>query len=110
VQEEGPRLRIRFIVYGTVYQIQTDDTQKIDIHTGCSLAEGITESNSLVSPLKARYVKSGGSATDWDSLEWSKIQWRPDTADANASRKYDGILTAGYADGVLSVKGRLIPE
>ncbi|MDR1363874.1 MAG: hypothetical protein LBJ35_07510 [Spirochaetaceae bacterium] len=109
VQEEGRRLRIRFIVYGTVYQILTDENKKIDVRNSCFFAENITESNSLISPLKARYVKPGGNANDINSLDWSKIEWKPDTADANSSRKYTGALTAGYTNGVLTVKGVLSP-
>jgi hypothetical protein len=50
VQEEGRRLRIRFIVYGTVYQILSDETNRIDMSAGCFLAENITERYALVSP------------------------------------------------------------
>jgi hypothetical protein len=107
VQEEGQKLRIRFIVYGTVYQIQTDDDKKIDLRTGCFLAENITERNSLVSPLRARYVKPGGNANDMNALDWDKINLVPDTAAPNASRKCTGLLTAGYSNGVLTIKGVL---
>ncbi|MDR1317412.1 MAG: hypothetical protein LBK13_11125 [Spirochaetales bacterium] len=107
VQEEGKKLRIRFIVYGTVYQIQTDDDKKIDIRTGCFLAENITERNSPVSPLRARYVKPGGNASDINALDWDKINFVPDTAAPEASRKYTGVLTAGYSNGVLTINGVL---
>jgi hypothetical protein len=110
VQEEGQKLRIRFIVSGTVYQIQTDDDKRIDLRTGCFLAENITERNSTVSPLRTRYVKPGGNANDISALDWDKVQWKPDTAVPNASRKYNGTLTAGYSNGVLTIKGNLIPE
>ncbi|MDR1482605.1 MAG: hypothetical protein LBI74_08270 [Synergistaceae bacterium] len=106
-QEEGERLRICFIVYGTVYQILTDDNKRIDIRTSCSLAEGITESNSLVSPLRTQYVKTGGNVNDINALDWEKINFVPDTADPNASRRYAGILTANYSEGVLTIKGVL---
>jgi hypothetical protein len=111
VLEEGQRLVIRFILDGTLYQIRTNDRKEIDLKNAFSKAPEIAVDNSL-SPvvLRPQYILSGGSAADWDSLDWSKIQWRPDTADVNASRKYNGILTAGYADGVLTVKGRLISE
>ncbi|MDR1148108.1 MAG: hypothetical protein LBK66_05700 [Spirochaetaceae bacterium] len=107
VQEEGQKLRIRFIVYGTVYQIQTDDNKKIDLRTGCFLAENITERYAPVSPLRARYVKPGGNANDINALDWDKINLVPDTAAPNASRKYTGLLTAGYSGGVLTIKGVL---
>jgi hypothetical protein len=107
VHEEGQKLIIRFIVYGTVYQIQTDDDKKIDIRTGCSIAEGITESNSLVSPLRTRYVKPGADPGNINSIDWNKINWVPDTAVSNASRKYNGVLTAGYTNGILTLNGVL---
>jgi hypothetical protein len=107
VQEEGQTLRIRFIVYGTVYQIQTDTNKKIDLRTGCFLAENITERNSPVSPLRARYVKPGGNANDINALDWDKINFVPDTAAPNASRNYTGVLTAGYSNGVLTINGVL---
>jgi hypothetical protein len=109
VQEEGQRLRIRFMVYGTVYQILTDENKRIDIRTGCFLAENITERFALVSPLRARYVKAGGDVNDMNALDWEKVNFVPDTAAPNASRKYAGVLTAGYANGVLTVKGVLSP-
>jgi hypothetical protein len=107
VQEEGQKLRIRFIVYGTVYQIQTDDDKKIDLRTGCFLAENITERYAPVSPLRAQYVKPGGSANDINALNWDKINLVPDTAAPDASRTYTGFLTAGYSGGVLTIKGAL---
>jgi hypothetical protein len=111
VLEEGQKLVIRFILDGTLYQIGTDDRKQIDIRNAFSKVEGITVANALVPVnLKPEYILPGGRATDWNSLDWSKIQWRPDTADASASRTYNGILTAGYADGILSVKGTLRPE
>jgi hypothetical protein len=110
VQEEGRRLRIRFMVYGTAYQILTDDNKNIDIRTGCFLAENITERFALVSPLRARYVKQGGNAGDMNALDWEKVTFVPDTADSAASRKYTGVLTAAYANGVLTVKGVLSQE
>jgi hypothetical protein len=107
VQEEGRRLRIRFMVYGTVYQILTDDNKNIDIRADCFLAENITERYALVSPLRARYVKPGGNANDMNALDWEKVSFVPDTAAPNASRKYAGVLTADYTNGVLTVSGVL---
>jgi hypothetical protein len=111
VLEEGQKLVIRFILDGTLYQMRTDDKKRVDIRNAFSKAEGITVTNALVPVnLKPEYVLPGGRATDWDSLDWSKIQWRPDTAEANASRNYNGILTAGYANGILTLEGTLIPQ
>jgi hypothetical protein len=111
VLEEGQRLVIRFILDGTVYQIRTNDRKEIDLENAFSKAPEIAVDNSL-SPvvLRSQYILPGGRAADWNSLDWSKIQWGPDNADVSASRKYSGILNAGYADGVLTVKGRLTPE
>jgi hypothetical protein len=108
VQEEGQRLKIRFMVYGTVYQIQTDENKRVDIRTGCTLAEGITESNSLVSPLKSPYVKPGGNANDINALDWARINFVPDTADPQAVRTCTGVLTVGYVNGILTITGVLI--
>jgi hypothetical protein len=111
VLEEGQKLVIRFILDGALYQMRTDDKKQIDIRNACFKAEGITVTNALVPVnLKPEYILPGGTATDWNALDWSKIQWRPDTAEANASRKYNGIVTAGYADGVLTLKGTLLPQ
>ncbi|MDR1535286.1 MAG: hypothetical protein LBU64_09345 [Planctomycetota bacterium] len=111
VLEEGQRLVIRFILNGTAYQILSDDRREIALKKAFFKAPEIAVDNSL-SPvvLRSQYLLPGGRATDWNSLDWNKIQWRPDTADAGASRKYKGILTAGYADGVLTVKGGLTQE
>ncbi|MDR1019992.1 MAG: hypothetical protein LBL73_04455 [Synergistaceae bacterium] len=111
VLEEGQRLVIRFILDGTVYQVRTNDRKEIDLKDSFSKAPEIAVDNSL-SPavLRPQYILPGGRAADWDSLDWSKVQWRPDNADVSASRKYGGILNAGYADGVLTVKGRLTLE
>lgn len=107
VLEEDGKLIIRFIVYGTAYQIQTDTDKKIDITTACFIAEEITQNNSLVSPLRAQYVRPGGNPNDMNSLDWSRIRFVPDAADADASRKYRGILTAGYSNGILTIQGVL---
>jgi hypothetical protein len=92
----------------TVYQFRTDDRKQIDVKNAFFLAPEIAVDNSL-SPvvLRPQYILPGGRATDWNSLGWSKIQWRVDTADVSASRKYNGILTAGYAGrytGLLPMK------
>jgi hypothetical protein len=42
-----------------------------------------------------------------NALDWDKINLVPDTAAPNASRKYTGFLTAGYSNGVLTIKGVL---
>jgi hypothetical protein len=108
VLEEGQKLVIRFILDGTLYQIRTDDGKRLDIGNAFSRAEGITVTNALVPVnLKPEYILPGGRATDWDSLDWSKIQWKPDTADANASRTYSGALTAAYTNGILTINGVL---
>jgi hypothetical protein len=107
VQEEARRLRIRFIVYGTVYQTQTDENEKVDINAGCFLEERITESAALVSPLKSRYVKSDGNADGMNSLYWALIDFIPDTAASDVGRKYAGDLRDDYTDGVLPRKGEL---
>ena len=110
VLEEGQKLVIRFILDGTLYQMRTDDRKQADMRNAFFKAEGITLTNAHVPVnLKPEYILPGGRATDWNSLDWSKVQWRPDTADANASRKYNGVLTAGYADGVLTLEGKLLP-
>ncbi|MHB9293991.1 hypothetical protein Holit_03114 [Hollandina sp. SP2] len=111
VLEEGKKLVIRFILDGTLYQMRTDDRKQVNLSNSFFKAEGITITNALVPVnLKPEYILPGGTATDWHSLDWSKIQWRLDSAEANASRKYNGVLTAGYADGVLTLKGTLIPQ
>jgi hypothetical protein len=111
VIEEGQELVIRFILDGTLYQMRTDDRKRLDVRNAFFKAEGITATNALVPVnLKPEYILPGGTATDWNAIDWSKIQWRPDTSEVNASRKYNGILTAGYANGVLTVKGILKPE
>jgi uncharacterized protein YajQ (UPF0234 family) len=108
VENVGRKLIIRFILYGTVYQIQTDDNKKIDISNSCFWAENITESNSLVSILRTQYVKTGANPNNMNALDWSKINLVPDVAEVDASRKYSGILTADYNNGVLTIKGVLI--
>jgi hypothetical protein len=111
VLEEGQRLIIRFILDGTLYEIRTDDRKQFDVRNSYFKAEGITVTNALVPVnLKPEYILPNGTATDWNSLDWGKVQWRPDTADTNANRKYNGVLTAGYANGVLTIKGTLQPE
>jgi hypothetical protein len=111
VLEEGQKLVIRFILDGTLYQIRTDDRKQIDMRNAFFKAEGITVTNALAPiDLKPEYILPGGKATDWNSLDWGKIQWRPDTAEANASRKYNGTLTTGYANGVLTIQGTLLPQ
>jgi hypothetical protein len=107
VTENSKKLIIRFIVYGTVYQITTDDNKKVDIQNSCFLAEGITESNSLVSPVKARYLKQGADPKDMNSIDWNKINLVPDREVPNASRKYSGLLNVNYANGILTVNGIL---
>jgi hypothetical protein len=42
-----------------------------------------------------------------NALDWEKISFVPDAADPNASRKYTGVLTAAYTNGVLTIKGVL---
>jgi hypothetical protein len=111
VLEEGRKLVVRFIQAGTLYQIRTDDGKQADIETAFSKAEGITVTNALVPVnLKPEYLLPGAAAADWNSLDWSKVQWRPDVADADASRKYGGRLTLGYANGVLTLAGALTPR
>jgi hypothetical protein len=111
VLEEGQKLVIRFILDGTLYQMRTDDRKRLDLRSAFFKAEGITVTNALAAiNLKAEYILPGGTATDWNSIDWSKIQWRPDISDVNASRKYNGILAADYTSGVLTIKGTLIPQ
>jgi hypothetical protein len=111
VIEEDQKLVIRFILDGTLYQMRTDDRKRLDVRNAFFKAEGITVTNALAPVnLKPEYILPGGRATDWDSLDWSKIQWRPDTAEDNAGRTYNGVLTASYANGVLTIKGALIPQ
>jgi hypothetical protein len=111
VLEEGQKLIVRFILDGTLYQIRTDDRKRVDLRNAFFKAEGITVTNALVPVnLKPEYILPSGSATDWNAIDWRKIQWRPDTAEANANRKYNGILTVGYANGVLTLEGTLIPQ
>ncbi|MDR3302405.1 MAG: hypothetical protein LBT01_07765 [Spirochaetaceae bacterium] len=107
VENVGKKLIIQFILYGTVYQIQTDDNKKIDISNSCFWAENITENNSLVSALRAQYVKQGANPNNMNALDWNKINLVPDIAASNASRKYSGILTTDYNNGVLTVNGVL---
>jgi hypothetical protein len=109
VYEEGQKLVIRFIVYGTVYQIRTDDKKQVDIRNACSLAQNITVSNTLSSQLRPQYVKTGTDPTNMTSIDWNKITLVPDVAVINASRKYNGILTMGYNNGILTVQGTLTP-
>jgi hypothetical protein len=109
VREEGERLVILFIVSGTAYKIQTDSQKKININNDCFLAKDLTISNTLSSPIKQRFVKAGSDPSKTSSLDWDKIQFVPDTAASDASRKYSGILTAAYNNGVLSIKGVLTP-
>jgi hypothetical protein len=111
VLEEGQKLVIRFILDGTLYQIRTDDRKQFDVRNSYFKAEGITITNALVPVnLKPEYILPGGTATDWNSLDWSKVQWRPDNADTNASRKYNGVLTVSYVQGVLMLEGTLMPQ
>jgi hypothetical protein len=111
VLEEDQKLVVRFILDGTLYQIRTDERKQVDIRNAFSKAEGITVTNALVPVnLKPEYILPGGTATDWNSIDWSKIQWRPDSAETDASRKYNGILTAGYSDGILTIEGTLMPH
>jgi hypothetical protein len=107
VLEDEKKLIIRFIVYGTVYQIKTDDKKQIDIQKDCLIAVGITEKNELVSTLKPQYAKSGSDLNSMKSIDWSKISWVPDVAAPDATRKYSGILTAGYENGILTIIGNL---
>jgi hypothetical protein len=106
VQEEGQRLRIRFIVYGTVFQILTDERKRIDVSTACSSAENITLANSLSSPVRPEYTLPGADPKIMTSIDWSKINLVRDNA-ANASRRYSGFLTVGYTNGILTVNGTL---
>ncbi|AEF86527.1 hypothetical protein TREPR_2178 [Treponema primitia ZAS-2] len=110
VQEEGQKLIIRFIVYGTVYHIQTDDNKNINIENACFMAENITVNNTLVSVLRPQYVRPGADAKNMNAIDWNKITLIPDTAVTNASRKYSGTLTAGYNNGILIIKGVLTPR
>jgi hypothetical protein len=109
VKEEGKHLVILFIVDGVAYKILTDDKKKINIDNACFLAKDITESNTLPSTIKQEYVKTGSDPTIISSLDWNKIPFVPDTAAFNASRKYSGILSAGYKKGVLTINGVLRP-
>jgi hypothetical protein len=110
VQEEGQKLIIRFIVYGTVYHIQTDDNKNIDIGNACFMAEKITVNSTLVSALRPQYVRPGADAKNMNAIDWNKINLIPDTAAPNASRKYSGTLTASYNNGILIIKGVLTPR
>jgi hypothetical protein len=109
VYEEGGRLIIFFIVYGTAYKIQTDNQKEIDIDSACFFAKDVTVANTLSSPIRQQYVKSGADPAKITSIDWSKISFTPDTAVFNASRKYSGILRSGYNNSVLTVNGVLTP-
>jgi hypothetical protein len=81
--------------------------KKIDISNSCFWAENITENNSLVSALRPQYVKTGANPNNMNAIDWSKINLVPDVAELDASRKYSGILTADYNNGVLTINGVL---
>ena len=111
VLEEGQKLVIRFILDGTLYQMRTDDRKQLDVRSAFFKSEGVTITNALVPVnLKPEYILPGGTAADWNSLDWSKVQWKPDSAEANASRIYNGMLAVSYANGVLTIEGVLAPQ
>jgi hypothetical protein len=73
------------------------------------LVRDIAVSNTFSSQLRPQYVKTGADPTKMTSIDWSEITLVPAIAVTNTSRKYDGILTIGYNNGILTVKGALLP-
>jgi hypothetical protein len=111
VQEEDQKLVIRFFIRGTLYEIRTDDKKQFDVQNSFFKAPDIGENGSTYSPfvIRPQYILPGGNERDMNSLDFGKVRWTPDIADTGASRKYKGVLTAGYVKGILTITGRLIP-
>ncbi len=108
VTAEGKKLVIRFVHRGTAYRITTDDKGVIDLSKSFEMAPGLADNVAGAFILKADYLKAGGDNTKMSDIDWTKVTFKPDTADDNATYKYNGTLNAAYSkDGILTVKGSL---
>lgn len=108
VTAEAKKLVIRFVHRGTAYRITTDDKGVIDTSKSFEMAPGLADNVAGAFILKADYLKAGGDNTKMSDIDWTKVTFKPDTADDNATYKYNGTLNAAYSkDGILTVKGSL---
>lgn len=107
VKAEGKKLTIRYIHRGTAYEIVTDAKGVFDITKDCKISSALADNKGGKFIFRSEYLKAGGDATKASDVDWSKVTLNPDTADANATYKYTGKLTATYTKGVLTVKGTL---
>jgi hypothetical protein len=108
VSEEGQKIVISFVHRGTAYRITTDAAGTIDMAKSFETAAGLADNIAGTFTVKADYLKSGGNNTKMSDIDWSKVTFSPDIADAAAAYKYSGTLKAEYGkDGILTIKGSL---
>jgi len=101
---------VRFVHYGTAYQLTTDAKGNFDLTTGAKVAKQICENVGGAFVLKPEFVKAGGDVKKMADLDWSKLTLVADARDPAATRWYEGKLAFGYKDGVLTVKGNLVEK
>lgn len=109
VAQNGNNIVITFIHFGNAFRI-TSNNGVIDTSSSFETAAGLADRVDGKMVLKPEYTKAGADATKMSSADWSKIKLAADVADADASYKYTGKLSASYKDGVLEIKGTLNKE
>lgn len=103
----GKVVTVRYIHYGTAYELVTDKNGKFDVLTGAKRAKNICDNVGGEFVLKNEFVKAGGDPKNMADLDWSKLTMTPDTKDATASRWYEGSLDFALKGTILTVKGTL---
>ncbi|HAH61848.1 MAG TPA: hypothetical protein DCL73_07100 [Treponema sp.] len=107
VKTEGKKVTITFVHRGTAYKVTSDDKGVVDLASGFQIAKDVGANLGGKFILKDEFVKAGGNKNSMADLDWSKVTFAPDTADAAADYKYTGTLTTAVKDGILTIKSSL---
>ncbi len=108
ISADGKVVTIRFVHRGTAYLLTTDAKGKLDMASGFQIAEGLCDNVGGKFIVKDEYLVAGADNTSMKSIDWSKVTYKADVADANATYKYTGALDVAYKNGVVTMKGTLV--
>ncbi len=132
VEKDGARLTISFMHRGNAYRITTDEKGRLHTRTSFALAEHIADNTAGIFTIKPEFLpgasleppekaeapdgqtetaaQDGAPAaaeTDGTRVAEEILPFVPDDYDESAPAIWDGTLKTAFADGVLTITGRL---
>ena len=108
-------LSISFIHRGNAYRISTDEKGQLDTLTSFSAAVSLADNTGKEFAIKKEFLKEGAApkeenaapVTDWNLIDWDKVQFMPDRYDGGVPKIWNGKLTARFKDNILTITGTL---